>query len=186
MDIETNLSIIIPNHNEKEIEWVYTYCRYFFPYAEIIVENDPMGMGKGYTVRRGLEKSTKDWVVFIDGDMDIHPREIKKLIEVQADAVIATKKIRKDSRQWLSIISRFIIRHIFQTNISDTQTGLKLFNRKILPRWKTDGFMFDVEILTKLEKKGIEIKEVTIDCLTATKKKGLKDIIKCTYELLTL
>jgi glycosyltransferase involved in cell wall biosynthesis len=187
MDTRTNLSIIIPNHNEKEIEWVYSYCRYFFPYSEIIVENDYTGRGKGYTVREGFKKSTKDWIIFLDGDMDIHPREIKKLLERPEYVTIGTKEINSYSiRGQISKLSRYIIRYLFRLPCSDTQTGLKLFNRKSLSDWKTSGFLFDVEIIYKAYKKNFKIKEVPIISGKPSKRKGLFVLIKSLWELIIL
>jgi glycosyltransferase involved in cell wall biosynthesis len=189
MDTQSNLSIIIPNHHEKEVEWVYCFCRYFFPYAEIIIENDPDGRGKGYTIRRGFQKSTKDWIIFIDGDMDIHPRDIKTLLDEKKDSdiVIGKKSFEsmRNNRKIISGFSRLIIKTLFNIPVSDTQTGIKLFNRNALKEWKTDGFLFDVEILHNAHKQGFKIKEVQVFA-KSSKNKSLKDLGKTLCELITL
>jgi glycosyltransferase involved in cell wall biosynthesis len=189
MDIESNLSIVIPNHKEKHIYEVIEWCKFYYPKSEIIVEDDFYGKGKGYTLRNGLRKTTKDWVVFIDGDMDIYPAEIRKLVDKLdgSDIVIGTKITEgiPFHRKIITKTSRLLIELLFDLPLTDTQTGLKLFKRETLEEWETDGFLFDVEILYKAHKKGYKITEVPIN-VWISKKKGLKDVIKCTLELLSL
>lgn len=189
MDIHTNLSIIIPNHNEKNVEWVYSYCRYFFPHAEIIIENDPIGKGKGHTIREGISKTSGEKIVFIDGDMDIHPREINKLMEYSKDydVVIGTKEIKyvPFNRKVISLISRKFIKLMFNLPINDTQTGLKLFKKSALYCWKTDGYLFDVELLYKAHKQGHKIKEIPINA-TITKHKTFKVLVNSICEIVNL
>lgn len=181
--------MIIPNHKEKNLEWTYIYCRYFLPYAEIIVSNDFDGRGKGWAAREGFRKSTRNYILLIDGDLDIHPREIKTFMEEikNADVVVGKKQTSSmpTKRKLISIISRKLIQTLFNLPISDTQTGIKLFKREALLDWETDGFLFDVEILYKAHRNGFKIKEIPVHAVTS-KSKSLKDIGKSLCELLTL
>jgi len=187
MDTGANLSIIIPNHNEPNIAWTYIYCRYFYPDSQIIIVNDDKGQGKGWAVREGLKQATKEWIVFLDGDMDIHPREIKKLLKVKSDIVIGKKGIHGfGTRQIISRITRIIIKYLFRLHVTDTQTGVKLFHRKCLDLWNTKGYLFDVEILARAIKRKFEIREVDIITSEPTKRKGLFVLIKSIWELIIL
>jgi hypothetical protein len=51
---------------------------------------------------------------------------------------------------------------------ADTQTGIKLFRRSALEAlnwsWESNGFIFDVEVISRLQKKGFRIVEVPIEC----------------------
>ncbi len=165
MDTGTNLSIIIPNHKERKLMSVYGQCRKLFPQAQIILQDDLESRGKGWAIREGLKKATGDKVCFLDGDMDIHPANIKKLLAVKGYWVVIGKRYYRASiyRKICSYGYRLITRILFGLTV-DTQSGLKLFYRYILPEWETDGFAYDVEILAKLHKKGIMFKEVPIVC----------------------
>lgn len=190
MDLLTNLSILIPNHNEEKIEEVKFWCKYFFPSAEIIIENDKNGEGKGCTLRKALSKSTKDKILFLDGDLDIFPLKIYKLIPhlETHDIVIGTKQWTKTKfpRNIISFLSRNLIKVMFCLPVSDTQTGLKLFKRETLQEWKTNGYIFDIEILAKAHKQGYKIKEVPIMNVQTTKHKSIKILGKELWSALNL
>jgi glycosyltransferase involved in cell wall biosynthesis len=118
-------------------------------------------MGKGYAVKYGVNKATKDIIGFIDSGMDIDPESIGKLIttmdEKEADIVIGSK-IHPGStisypffRKILSSGYRFINKLLFGFAIADTQVGLKMFKREvaknIFSKVKINGFAFDIEVL---------------------------------------
>ena len=189
MDIKRSkdLSIIIPNHREKWCNEVVAWCKHLYPFAQIIVSHDNYGMGKGWAIKQGLKEVNRETVVLIDADMDIHPKEIKKLLAKKDnyDIVIGVKDIKfiPFRRKLLTIFSRLIIRILFGLPISDTQTGLKLINRKALVGVNTNGFAYDVEMLAKAHDFGYVIGEVEIDVHT-TKSKSFKTMIKTLKEML--
>ena len=56
----------------------------------------PVNEGKGEALRTAFNKSSGDLVMFLDGDLDIHPRQFEALFEVMkkdgADVVIGSKR----------------------------------------------------------------------------------------------
>lgn len=189
MDILSNLSIIIPNHNEKRIGEMTALTRSCFPDAEIIVSDDPWGNGKGWAVRQGLKRATKDYIVIINGDLDIHPYEIHKLIEKSKDYDVVVGL--KDSshlplhRKIITRLSRTFIHQLFGLPLTDTQTGIKLFPIEAICDYITDGFMFDVELLHNARRKGFTLGEVKVFCVSS-KSKGLVCLVKTFIEALRL
>ena len=117
-------------------------------------------MGKGYALTYGFERSTGDKVTFIDADMDLHPKEIGiflKLMDVyEADVVVGSKRHPQSRvnyplfRRFQSWVYQVLVRVLFDLNVSDTQTGLKLFRREVLeaslPRIIVKKFAFDLEL----------------------------------------
>ena len=117
-------------------------------------------MGKGYALRYGFERSKGDPVTFIDADMELHPKEIGvfvKLMEIyEADVVVGSKRHPQSKvsypafRRFQSWVYQLLVRLLFDLNVSDTQTGLKLFRRRVLeaalPRMLVDKFAFDLEL----------------------------------------
>jgi glycosyltransferase involved in cell wall biosynthesis len=189
LDILSNLSIVIPNHNEPEVSEVYRLCRYYCPEAQIIVSDDFFGFGKGWAVREGLKKATKDYIVIIDGDMDIRPACIilLKLEAVKFDIVIGKKEIWNLvwHRKIITIFSRWLIKKLFKLPVTDTQTGIKLFPKEAITDFKTDGWMYDVELLYNAHKMGFTIGEVPV-YVNSTKSKGILVLIKTFWELIQL
>ena len=171
------ISIIIPNAKEERIHEVIdeiekALCNMEI---EIIIAVDRDRRGKGWAVREAFKRSRGDLVVFIDGDMDIHPRMIRRLLPHinEFDIVVAKKDLSGHwSRRIITILSRLFIYTLFGIKV-DTQTGLKVFEREAIPEWKTDGFAFDIEILAKAKRAGCRMYEITIDAQIIRKMKAV-------------
>ncbi len=182
------ISIIIPNHNEPNIETIKGIIPTYFPLAQVIVVDDIDGNGKGWAIRQGLKKAVGEIIVFLDADMDIDPKMIKRLLPFleDYDIVVGTKKIDKGlmSRRILTMLSRLYIRLMFGLRV-DTQTGIKLYKREVLKDWVTNGYAFDIEILAKAKKEGYTMIEVPIDA-TITRKISFKVMFKTLLDTLKI
>jgi glycosyltransferase involved in cell wall biosynthesis len=120
-----------------------------------------VNMGKGYALRCGVSRSSGELITFIDADMELDPRYIKPFLAVMdgfdCDAVIGSKRHPMSNvhyplfRRFQSTIYQLLIRMLFHLKLRDTQTGLKLFKRKVLedvvPLLAIKGFAFDLELL---------------------------------------
>jgi len=171
------LSIIIPSRLEPRInEFVEEIEKVIRP-LQIIICNDRFGQGKGYAIREALKEAKGDLFIFIDGDFDIQPFEVFKLLPdlEQYDIVVGNKGLPKRfNRKVLTILSRLWTRLLFNI-CDDTQTGIKGFNYK--PEWITDGFAFDIEILYKAKKLGKSIITIPIQAIVSDTK-SFSDIWK--------
>jgi glycosyltransferase involved in cell wall biosynthesis len=160
------LSILLPNHNEKNINLLIKEIEDILPAHEIIVASDRSGRGKGWAVREALNHAKGDQIAFLDSDGDIPPRMLLRLIPFldDFDVVVGSKRNHKAPihRKIITHLSRIYIRIMFGLFL-DTQTGIKLFRREALEEWGTDGFFFDVEILAKARRKGMKMIEVPIE-----------------------
>jgi glycosyltransferase involved in cell wall biosynthesis len=172
------ITIIIPNHNEPRInETVFTLCSRF-PGIEIIVITDHEGRGKGWAIREGFKKVQTSIFGYIDGDMDIHPRMINRLMPYLEDYDIVVGKKRLSGslgRRILTFLSRIYIKVLFNLDV-DTQTGIKLFKTCAVKYWKTDGWAFDIEILAQAKRDGFSMIEVPVDAIVS-KKMPFKSIL---------
>jgi len=126
-----DLSIIIPNRKEKRINEVVGECEILFPDAQIIVSDDDRGLGKGITLQRGLWKAKRDFIVFINGDMDIHPTQINRLLTHINfyDIVVGVKRIDDlpFERKIISQLSRWLIKKMFNLTGQETEFTTLLF-----------------------------------------------------------
>ena len=139
--------------------------------------------GKGHAIRRGIEKTSGKYVVLIDADLDIHPRQIKRYMEdyiagSEEDSRVAGvigSKFDKESkvdypskRRFMSAVYYKILQAMFGFDLKDTQTGLKLFGGKLIREtaktMKIDGFAYDIEIISHLYKNGHRIIPLPIEC----------------------
>ena len=172
------LSIVIPNHNEKDVDSFVKEIHRILPVkAEVIVSNDLDGKGKGWAVRQGLSLAVGGCVAFIDGDGDIAPRMLKRLLPFieDFDIVVGSKSNSNAPlhRKIITHLSRIYIRMMFGLSM-DTQTGIKIYRREVLENWITDGFLYDVEILAKAKRRGYNIIEVPIHAeITSSMSRGV-------------
>lgn len=117
--------------------------------------------GKGYALTYGTDHSKGNVVSFVDAGGDFHADTIDKFIKLMevfdADIVIGSKRHPASivsyplRRRIGSQLYQYLIRFLFNLNLKDTQTGLKVFRRdvllKVLPRVVVKRYAFDLELL---------------------------------------
>jgi dolichyl-phosphate beta-glucosyltransferase len=118
--------------------------------------------GKGATVTAGMLAADGDLVIFTDADMATPPDQIPLLTEALATSDVALgSRIQPDGsdrrasqptyRRALGKIYRAIAGAWVTGDVPDTQCGFKGFRRAaaqdIFSRLKTDGIVFDAEII---------------------------------------
>jgi len=121
----------------------------------------PMNIGKGFALSCGVDQSAGALVTFIDADMELDPANIRGFIDLMeasdCDAVIGSKRhplsqvAYRTFRRLQSAIYQLAVRVLFNLDVRDTQTGLKLFRRQVLheavPLLAIKKFAFDLELL---------------------------------------
>jgi glycosyltransferase involved in cell wall biosynthesis len=131
--------------------------------------------GYGRALQTGIENARGEIVVYIDGDSSYDPTDITKVIELIADAkhdVVLGNRFKQQSnhanmpfgnRVGNRILSYFF-RILFNTNVSDSQCGLRGFRRLPLLNYeyRNYGMAYVTEQLTKLVKSGQRVGEVPI------------------------
>lgn len=193
---DVSLSVVVPvfnegDHVDKNLSLLENELENYFHNYEIIVISDgstdqtnekiksfksdhlrsiifEQNQGKGVAVRRGFAESKGDFILFIDGGMELHPREIKIFLGLMylydADIVIGSKRHPQSNvfypwyRRILSQLFQFFVKVLFHINVTDTQVGIKMFRRelikKVLPHLATNTYGFDLEILALAAKMG--------------------------------
>ena len=134
--------------------------------------------GKGYALQVGFSNASGELIVFCDGDLDINPASIVTMVEMlaahNADVVVGSKTHPNSIvkyppiRKVFSKIFAVIVAAMFNLSIRDTQTGLKVFKRRVLEnnleKVRVKGFAFDLELLVRINKSGIIVESpVEID-----------------------
>jgi glycosyltransferase involved in cell wall biosynthesis len=121
----------------------------------------PMNIGKGFALSCGVDQSAGALVTFIDADMELDPANIRVFIDLMqasdCDMVIGSKRHPQSKvaypkfRRFQSAIYQLVVRLLFNLDVRDTQTGLKLFRRQVLhealPLLAIKKFAFDLELL---------------------------------------
>lgn len=132
--------------------------------------------GKGHALKEAFKKSNGDLIMFLDGDLDIHPRQFEVLFEIMqeedTDLVIGSKRHPESvlhypvKRKIISSVYFFIVKLLFGLPLRDTQTGIKLFKREVLNKTfhklLIKGYAFDLELLVLAHHYGYKISEAPV------------------------
>lgn len=117
--------------------------------------------GKGNAVRFGMKQAKGDLISFLDAGMDISPKGIMMLMShmdwYNADIIVGSKRHPVSRvnypflRHLLSIGYHFGVKILFGLPLTDTQSGIKIFKRKvvkeIVPRLLVKRYAMDIEML---------------------------------------
>lgn len=115
--------------------------------------------GKGYALRLGAQASQHPYCIFTDIDFPYCPASLvqvyRTLVEQKADIAVGVRKrdYYKEVpgiRTSISKLLRFFNKRILRLPVSDTQCGLKGFNRQgrqLFLKTKTDRYLFDLEFM---------------------------------------
>lgn len=132
--------------------------------------------GKGAALKAGFAASTGDYVMLLDGDLDIHPKQtpwfFERLTAKNADIVVGSKRHPKSvvkypwHRRLVSFIYFSLVRIFLGLKVSDTQTGMKLFKRDTLKaaldRMLVKTYAFDLELLAIAADRGASVAEAPV------------------------
>ncbi len=145
-------------------------------YARIRLFEFASRLGKGGAIIEGFKKSNGEVVGFVDADEAVHPHQFEKLLNQlkNYDCAIASRRtagsqilVRQPlKREVVSKIFNMLVNGLFGLKIKDTQCGAKVFKKEVIervvPRLRSTGFEFDVELLWRIKNEGFSIKEVPI------------------------
>ena len=140
--------------------------------------------GKGYALKKGLLRANNDKVVIYDGDMELNPSDITKLMILNRDRkfVMGSRfqylSPLKSNFDWGNFMFTSFFNILFKSNHSDILCCAKAFYASEINNYKisSDGFDIDVELaflLTILNKR-MKIPQVLLQYKRRTIDEGKK------------
>ena len=136
----------------------------------VLIESDNPNYGEA--LKRGFLKCKNE--IIISFDIDYYSESFLKeclLLEEKYAGLIASKRLinSEDGRRLIRKLATnffvYILKILFKTKLSDTH-GMKAFRKSayinILKKIKSDQWMFDTELLLRIERSGQKIKETPV------------------------
>lgn len=156
LDLSYEIIVIIDGKLDKTLQKIKSLKK-----KDLSVVQLDKNYGKGYAVRKGVEKARGEIIGFLDAGMDIDPNGIQMLLNhmvwYDADIIVGSKLHPVSQveypffRKVLSWGYRTFTHLLFGFKIRDTQVGMKLFKRgvakDVFSRSLVKDFAFDVEVL---------------------------------------
>ena len=155
--------------------------------TEIRVFFHEKNMGKGATLRTAIKEVRGDIVIFQDADLEYDPQEYSALIEPiirgQADVVYGSRlsggRPQRVYMFWHKLGNNFLtfmINILFNTTLTDMETGYKVFKRDVIQglHLRSNDFCIEPEITAKVLKKKLRVYETSISYYGRNYEEGKK------------
>ena len=145
---------------------------------------NPENLGKGFSVRKGIDNSVSEFVIIQDADLEYDPNDFLKLLrpleEGKADIVLGARFISGHSGLYAHRMgNRFLtwlLNTLFGSNLNDYATCYKIAPKVTFDRLnlKASGFDIEAEIVCKALKNKLRIAEVPISYYPRSYRQGKK------------
>ena len=194
------LIVVDDGSNDKTVDLLKTYSRKI---TNLVILENEINQGKGYSVRNGILASKGDIVLFTDADFSTPIEEVDKLLHWLANGyqiAIGSRAMPESQikiyqawyRQLMGKSFNKIIKLVLNLDYYDTQCGFKCFQRdaalEVFKALKSCRFSFGVEALYIAKHLGLKVKEVPICWFNSTgsKVRLIRDSLKMFSDVLQI
>ena len=161
------------NTAEKISKFINKFKMNKHKYKLVKIKNN---RGKGNALKLGVKKASYNWIFTMDADLSVDlyqtAKWFKKYTFKDNYAYFGSRNHPQSKlkfryyRKITGYIFRFFVFLFIDKNISDTQCGFKLYNKKyakdIFTKLRTSGYAHDIELIYLLKLKKIKIIELPL------------------------
>lgn len=146
--------------------------------AGAVVETLSRNRGKGFALRRGIERALQrgpEAILLLDADGQHDPADCPKLIDVwdgeAADLVIGTRLQNREEipsvRYWTNYIGSRILSWMTGLDLRDSQSGYRLLSAELVDALslESDGYAIESEMLIKAAHRGARVAHVPVETI---------------------
>ncbi len=142
--------------------------------GSLILLRHEQNKGKGAALRTGFSRASGEIIIIQDADLEYNPEDypalLRPILEGKADVVYGSRFLGGPHRVlffWHYAGNRFLtlLSNILSNlNLSDMETGYKVFKKEVLNqiKLKSNRFGFEPEFTIKIAKKKMRVYEVPI------------------------
>lgn len=141
-------------------------------HPQVRVVTHARNRGYGAALKTGIREATKDYIFFTDADLQFDIVELQNLVvhlDEHEEMVVGYRAPRRDPfmRRLNALAWNLLNRALFGLRIRDIDCAFKLFRRDVVQglRLRSNGAMVSAELLIRLQRAGIHIKEVPVSHL---------------------
>ena len=186
-DIEKELILVNDCSTDNTEDVLLEYIK-LHPELNMQYFKHEVNKGKGAAIHTGIQRSTGQYLIIQDADLEYDPEEfnflLKPVVRGAADVVFGSRFLGGNSHRilffWHSIGNKFLTRlsNVFTNlNLTDMETCYKLFRTDIIQQIKLEEkrFGFEPEVTAKIARvPGVRIYEVGISYYGRTYEEGKK------------
>jgi len=159
-------------------------------------------LGKGKAVREGINKSSGQYVILQDADLELDLKDAKELLSIiksndEIKCIFGSRylsgKLKKHNyfyNELFGKINSFIFNIFFSQSLSDVHCGLKILHRSVIEKIKLsiNDFGIEIDLASQIVRNNFYIYEFGVSYYFRTKEQGKKitwvDGIKSFFYLL--
>ena len=171
------LILVDDGSRDKSLELIKNFKKKYKSKFNIKIVSLRINKGKGFAIYRGISKAKYEWILTLDIDHSVNLNQLnlweKKNYISNDTFVYIGSRTHKNSevkkllvRSFLGTIFSFINKLLFRIELTDTQCGFKLYKKNIAKKCFKNlirtRYEYDIEVIIKLKKNKIKIKELPV------------------------